>query len=386
MRPALVGPVDIRALQQWVDVDGPEPLPAGPPRGTTPTTQLARALLAGGQDLVVVTLSPSVTEPRRFSGDGLVLEVGPYRERHRTRDGLRVERRAVSTALQRHRVDIAHAQWLYEYALGARASGRRTLVTVRDWPPTIFRLQPRPYWAVRMSMGMVALARCRHFTVTSPYMLRKVTRWSRGTVELIPNAIGDDAFTDDVPSRRDTRRLLAVNNGFSVRKNVTTLLRALPSIRRRVPGATLTLVGYDYQPDGPAAVWAAEHGLATGVQFAGELGNDAVHDLMRTSGVFVHPALEESFGLVLVEAMAHRLPVIGGRGSGAVPWVLDHGRAGTLTDVTDPSVLADAVVTVLTQSSRTERTTAAGFARAFAHFRTGVVTERYLDLYTRVAD
>ena len=54
--------------------------------------------------------------------------------------------------------------------------------------------------------------------------------------------------------------------------------------------------------------------------------------------------------MVLIEAMACGVPVVGGRRSGAVPWTLDEGRSGFLCDVQDPRALAETILSVMFQS------------------------------------
>ena len=382
MIPALVGPVAVHGLRGWLDHTGD--LPSGPPRGTTPVTQLARGMLAHGSPLLVVTLDDEVDATCTYEGDLLRLVIVPTRQAGRTRDLFRAERRGIAAALRTGAPAVAHAHWTYEYGLGALSSGVPTIITVRDWAPTIFRLQPSPYRAVRLAMSTAAMLRCRHFTVTSPYMRARVQRWSRTPVALVPNAIDDEAFTG-TRHAPESPLLLAVNNGFGARKNVTTLLEAFAGLRRRWPGAELTLVGYDYHEGGPAERWAQARQMADGVHFLGERTNEEVHDLMDRASVFVHPALEESFGLVLVEAMAHGVPVVAGERSGAVPWVLDAGRAGVLVDVTSPASLAAAVERLLADPDHARAVAEAGHGHAREHFRVSRVVERYLNLYETVA-
>jgi glycosyltransferase involved in cell wall biosynthesis len=380
---ALVGPVRVHDLRPWLDVAPEAALPVG--RGGTAVTQLAVGLLQRGFELLIVSLDNSVAEGLVLSGPRLRLLLGPYRGHGagRAHDAFRAERAFIRDALRREQPDLAHAHWTYEYALGSLASGVPTLVTVRDWAPTMLRLSPDPYRAVRLLMHFATLARGRHFTVTSPYMQRKVRRWTRHRVPVIPNALEDEIFAAGPrPVRSDAAPVvLALNHGFGRRKNVATLLEAFARVREQVRSARLRLVGDGYASYGPARRWALARGLEAGVEFVGPVRHAEVAGLLQDSDLFVHPSLEESFGLVLVEAMAQGVPVVGGARSGAVPWVLDGGRAGVLVDVQSPRALADGMLDLLMNRDRRERLAGAGYQRAWESFRVSAVVDRYLTLY-----
>jgi glycosyltransferase involved in cell wall biosynthesis len=348
-------------------------------------TKLAVGLLDRGVDLLVVSLDNAVERELVLSGPHLRVLLGPYRGHGhgRARDAFRAERAYVRDALRRERPDLAHAHWTYEYALGSLASGVPTLVTVRDWAPTMLRLSPDPYRAVRLVMHAVTLTRGRHFTVTSPYMRAKVRRWARVTVPVIPNALEEESFAEWPRPTRPVRPpvLVAVNDGFSRRKNVATLLEAFALVREDVRGCRLRLVGSGYASYGPARRWALARGLEPGVEFVGPLSHAEAVALLRDADVFVHPSLEESFGMVIVEAMAQGLPVVAGARSGAVPWVVGGGTAGVLVDVTSARALADGILGLLADHERRERLASAGYARAWDTFRVSRVVDRYLEVY-----
>ena len=88
--------------------------------------------------------------------------------------------------------------------------------------------------------------------------------------------------------------------------------------------------------------------------------------------------------MTLIEAMAQGTAVVGGKVSGAVPWVLGEGKAGLLVDVQDPRALADGISAMLTKPSFRQELADAGHKRAWECFRQSQVTERYLDAYRRV--
>ena len=277
------------------------------------------------------------------------------------RDLMAVERRAVRDGLLRLRPDLVHAHWCYEYAMGALATGLPTLITVHDWAPTVVRLTTaryRPYWAGRTIMFFITLARARYVTANSPYIAEKVRNFTRAAVEVIPNGLPDEYFVKaangqkpQIASHSGRPILISVNNGFGPLKNVSRLLEAFRLVTQRGIDCELHLIGVDYEARGPCDVWARQRGLTGMVVFLGPLARDDVLRHVRDASVLAHPSREESFGMTLTEAMAQSTAVIGGKRSGAVPWVLDDGKAGLLVDVEDPRALADGIAAVLTDSS-----------------------------------
>ena len=82
-------------------------------------------------------------------------------------------------------------------------------------------------------------------------------------------------------------------------------------------------------------------GLRDRVELPGELAGDALEALYLASSVFVLPSLHESYGMVLVEAMARGLPVVATR-AGAIPETVPA-EAGILVPAGDDAALAEAL-------------------------------------------
>jgi glycosyltransferase involved in cell wall biosynthesis len=312
------------------------------------TSQLVAGLLNRGHDVDLISLSIDERDHGVFEGDRLRVVVGPLRERRRWVDGFRVERDFVSRSVTDSKPDVVQAMWTYEFALGSIASGLPTVVSIQDWGPTIFRLRPDHYRIVRAAMQVRALRKKARFVANSPYLAVRAQRITRSEVDVIPNGTDFPEVAPD-PDRSGTSPavVLSVANGFGRRKNVKRLLEAFPMIRAKHAGVVLRLIGDDFQSGGPAEAWAASRGLSHGVEFVGPQPASAVRDALASAAVLAHASLEESFGVVLVEAAAVGTPVVAGESSGAVPWVLNGGSSGRLVDVTSPSSIAAAVSELL---------------------------------------
>lgn len=139
---------------------------------------------------------------------------------------------------------------------------------------------------------------------------------------------------------RGLRRWLSVA-AFTERKRIDHLLRGFALCRNEDPHLTLTLVGDGKERPGLEAL-AAGLGIASAVDFRGAVEPDAVAAIMAEHDLLVHTSRHETFGMVVVEALAAGLPVLATRSGGP-----EHALEGIADDVgqffavdEDPAVLA----------------------------------------------
>ena len=87
------------------------------------------------------------------------------------------------------------------------------------------------------------------------------------------------------------------------------------------------------------------------VHFAGELDSQGVAASLAVSDLFVWPAVNEAYGMALLEAQAAGLPVVAGR-VGGVPAVVAEGDSGLLTEPGDAGAFATALRELLGDPGR----------------------------------
>ncbi|MEE8603234.1 glycosyltransferase family 4 protein [Euzebya tangerina] len=382
MRVGLVGPWTRGGLGPWLPAGAP--LPEGN-RGLV-VSLLAESLLDRGHQVTYVGLDEDVAHPTTVSGTSLSAVLLPRRRGGRGRDAYAVERGLLRQSLAAVDVDILHVHWSYEYALASRGHPAPRLVTVHDWAPAVLWYTPDPYRLVRLGMFVGALWSRPPLTAPSPQMARRLRMIGMPHVAVVPNGLDTRLLGPGPRDGPGPGRLLAVADGFSRLKNTRALIDAMPQIRARVPAATLTLLGPQHEADGPAAAYAAARGVDRYITFLGYQPHDRVLQLMREADVLVHPGREESFGMVLIEAMAQGTPVIGGRRSGAVPWVLRGGRMGRLADVRSAGAIAEAATELLTDDAAWRLMSQQGFEGVERRFTMDVVTDRYLEVYQQTID
>ncbi len=118
------------------------------------------------------------------------------------------------------------------------------------------------------------------------------------------------------------------------RKGGPELVEAFRKVIEKVPDARLDVVGCSPQVDCP------------GVNVIGRVPIGEVRDWFAKASVFCLPTKVEPFGIVFVEALAHKLPVIASD-IGAIPQIVEHGKSGFLCDPTDTDAIAGHLLTLL---------------------------------------
>ena len=157
-------------------------------------------------------------------------------------------------------------------------------------------------YAERLHGRIAVSGAARHF----------IDRYFPGDYKVIPNGVDVARFQRAVPIARwqdGTRNILFVGR-FEPRKGLLDLLKAYRILRKTGCDCRLLVVGPGPAGAGrPGATW--RRGGCGGVEFLGRVSDDEKAQLFRTADVYVSPATGgESFGIVLLEAMAAGTPIV----------------------------------------------------------------------------
>lgn len=168
---------------------------------------------------------------------------------------------------------------------------------------------------------------------------------------------------------------------LTARKGQLFLLQALPAVLAAHPRARLLLIG-----DGPdraaLAQQAQELGVARAVSFAG--ARDDAQQLIDLCDFTVLPSLEEEFGIVLIESLAQRRPVVAAA-VGGVPEIIRPRQNGLLVPPRDPAALATAINALLDAPAETKALGQAGFREVQQRFSMEQFIEATEALYRSLA-
>jgi len=144
-------------------------------------------------------------------------------------------------------------------------------------------------------------------------------------------------------------------------KGVDLVLQALPTILQKCPEARYVVAGGG--GDLPRLREAVRRlGLENAVQLLGPCGAEDLQRAYSAADIFVLPTQVEGFGVVFLEAMFNRLPVVAVRAS-ATPEVVEDGIAGLLVAPGDSAALAGALCSLLADPERRQAMARAGRSR-----------------------
>lgn len=193
-----------------------------------------------------------------------------------------------------------------------------------------------------------------------------VSRYFQGYYNVISNGIDLEHFSADVPpieEYNDGKLNILFVGRLEKRKGLKYLLAAYERIRQQLPNSRLIVVG----PDGGRLKsherFIRGHSLES-VVFTGYVSYEELPRYYKTADVFCAPATgKESFGIVLLEAMAASRPIVASHIEGYAGVVTD-GEEGMLVEPENEEALASSLVHLLTNKQLREKMGAMGRLKA----------------------
>lgn len=347
--------------------------------------ELARGLVAAGDDVVLLGSTPR---------SDTALDVGAF-DASAPYEVVREPTPVLlpTPRVRRHTVELVRALHVDVVVYGAT-------VPLALTGPDVRRLTGVPYVcfthglevsAVRLPGGRRVLRRIGADAGAVTY----VSRWCR---DLLSPGFGPGPLTDllapgvdpdryhlgvDGDAVRERHRLggrpvIVCVSRLVERKGQDQLIRAMPELRRRVPGTALLVVGGGPHRQALERL-AVELDVADDVVFTGIVGDDELPAHFAAGDVFAMPCRErrgglevEAFGIVFIQAQAVGVPVVAGD-IGGVPdavggRVAGDEAGGVLVDGTDLDAVTDAVWSLLADRAEARRLGQQGARRVAERF------------------
>lgn len=257
------------------------------------------------------------------------------------------ERFALPAFAALDRVDLLHCS----SSSAPPVVGRPFVLTVHDIIPLMFDDGQSAEQARRFEETLLsALRRANAVIAVSDHTKRDlVGRFGIDAARVHVIHWGTEALVTESelppPSAVGGEQFILAFGGDAPRKNTERALRAFALAAERAPGARLALVGLaGARTRDDLERLAASLGVAGRVDFHGYVSEADLSGLYRRASLLFYPSLYEGFGMPIVEAMAHGMPIVTSNTT-SIPEVI--GGAGVLVDPTDVNGMAATVAEVL---------------------------------------
>ncbi len=262
----------------------------------------------------------------------------------------------LKTLLAAEGCDVLHVMAPYSPTLSGRLLVHSDVAHVMTF---LVAIEPGPY---RLTVGALAklqwrsLQRVHARIAISETAAATARALYGGSYTIIPCGVDTSQFTPNasplLAGAADTVNVLYVGR-LEQRKGVAHLVRAFARIEHQYPQAQL-LLGGNGPERGNLEQLVAQLGL-TRVRFLGYVPAPDLPRLFAAADVFCAPATyAESFGIVLVEALAAGLPIVAASNAGYAGLLADH-PGNLLVPPADERVMAGALATMIEQPSYRQR-------------------------------
>ncbi|RLG92575.1 hypothetical protein DRO37_09200 [Candidatus Bathyarchaeota archaeon] len=325
---------------------------------TTHIEGLARALEERGHEVVIIT------KKARFSDKKLglnVIRVNPVFKTSRILDipqASELERK-----IKRFKPEVIHAHHafspisLLSISVGKKL-GIKTVLTNHSiqffydvdylWKPSSYVLFPyREY--INNADEIIAVSNAA---------AKFISYFTSKKIEIIGNGVNVSEFSPKVKTF-DGRSVLFVGR-FTYRKGIHILLKAFQRVKEEVKHAHLTLVGSGYFSS-VAELLIRALNLSKHVSMMGCVKKEKLVELYQRSHVFVLPSLYgESFGTVLLEAMASKTPAVASE-HGGIKEVIINGKTGFTVKKDEVNEFSEKIIELLLNPRLSRKISSAAF-------------------------
>ncbi len=247
----------------------------------------------------------------------------------------------------------------------------------------------RPGYSFGRPISTIMLNRRLHkldgkIAVSKPAM-DYASKYIPGYYNIIPNGIDLEHFSPDVSPIEefcDGKQNILFVGRLERRKGLNYLIKAYQQVKQEIPNSRLIVVGPGTRLRKKYEKWVRRSGLGD-VVFVGYASYTELPRYYKTADIFCAPAISrESFGIVLLEAMAVGKPVVATNIDGYAS-VVTHGEDGLLAPPKDSRGLAQALISVMSNEALRQQMGTRGRLTA-DKYSWEQIARRVFDYYVRV--
>lgn len=287
--------------------------------------------------------------------------------------------------------DVVHAQGTftpYSTAVALVCKKYPALLSVRGIVAKEFRFYTGLGFIFGASIERInekyALSKIPNIIVTSPHSKYVICKMTSSNIYVIPNGIDFDEIQKIRTEDRLKHPAILFMGTLGRVKGIDVLLNAIPIIRKEIPNLHVYIAGKSESEGDNLKKLVKALNIEESVSFLGFVSGDEKYAYCKSADIYVQPSRYETFGVVLLEAMACGKPVVASN-VGGIPFVVEDGKTGLLFESENVEELAEKIISLLGDKERRTKMGEAGRERAKG-FTWERSAERTVEVYKEVIE
>lgn len=300
----------------------------------------------------------------------------------------------VSCLRKRYRCKIILVSHYTNWSFSLLGDEKKLLSIVRKIPRKRTSEEKQIYKSIQADIRMIK--KCDRFVCVADHTLNtflKVSNIDRSRCQVIHNALKDEYKEISSEEKlllkakwwinKDTKVILFVGRLDEV-KGINFLIKAFKNLLRTNPNSHLILAG-----DGDFSRWLKEaENCWTKITFTGRLEKKKIFELYQIADLGIVSSIHEEFGLVALEMMMHKVPIIVGD-TGGLSEIVENNISGLKVPVRsikgkrglDIKKLTDNMQEILCDQKRAEELAEKGRNKFLQKYEISLFKKKILTLY-----
>jgi glycosyltransferase involved in cell wall biosynthesis len=208
------------------------------------------------------------------------------------------------------------------------------------------------------------------------------------TFDVIPFGVDTDFFRP-LNINRDLKTFQILSVGYLIeRKGFEYLIKSMPNVLKKYANVKLKIVGSG-PLEGDLKSLINDLKLNRNVEILKNVSDEELLNLYNSSDLFILPSIVDSqgntegLGVVLLEAMACKVPVIGSN-IGGIPDIIQDGETGLLVPEKNISELSKAVINLVENEDFRNKLANGGYKLVGDKFNWRKIAQSYINVYTQI--
>ncbi|MHA1696291.1 MAG: glycosyltransferase [Candidatus Helarchaeota archaeon] len=297
---------------------------------------------------------------------------------------------AIKKIVKKEKIDILHSHWIIPQGLAAvlykKIFNQKIKIVCTAHGSDVFLLKKKYFNILKRFI----LKKCDKISVVSSALQKELlkNKAENYNINIINNGINIEKSISLIEINNLKNKyninsfcLLFVGR-LSIKKGIFYLIEAMPKILLNFPKTKLIIVGYG--PDQTLLEKKVQKlKLQNHIIFTGALRKKEIFSYYTIANILINPSLEEGFGMVLLEALSFKLPVIT-TNSGGITDIIEDKKTGIFINQKQSDSIANTVNALLNNEEKRKKLSYKGYEMIQNKFNWKKIALKYYDFYCQL--